>query len=190
MRFLIIVAGALGGYYGGMLLKGGAYVAFFVRPRRAAQLAERGLVIKEPDGVFTTPVRTVLAGNVGGAYDVVFLACKAYDLEGAIDEFAPALAADGAVLPVLNGFNHVDVLSDRLGAARVLGDVTPFSVVRNAEGEIVRPRVGPWQTLFGELTGERSARCEAQLRLPTGTLGPSGGGPSAALRCRGLQCRG
>ena len=52
MRFLIIGAGALGGYYGGMLLRGGADVTFLVRPRRAAQLAERGLVIKMPDGEY------------------------------------------------------------------------------------------------------------------------------------------
>ena len=44
MRFLIVGAGALGGYYGGMLLKGGADVTFLVRPARAARLAERGLV--------------------------------------------------------------------------------------------------------------------------------------------------
>src|ERR1700676_1083750 len=30
----------------------------------------------------------------------------------------------------------------------------------------------------------------AQLRLPTGTLRPSGGGPSATIHCRGLQRRG
>ena len=29
---------------------------------------------------------------------------------------APALATGGAVLPVLNGINHITVLSDRLGA--------------------------------------------------------------------------
>jgi 2-dehydropantoate 2-reductase len=161
LRFLIIGAGALGGYYGGMLVKGGADVAFLVRPRRAAQLAERGLVIREPDGEFTTSVKTVLAGAVGGPYDVVFLSCKAFDLDGAIDEFATALSPDGVVFPVLNGINHIEVLSERLGAGRVLGGVTRFSVVRNADGEIVRPGVGPWQTLFGELTGERSSRCEA-----------------------------
>src|SRR5438874_12141782 len=97
MRFLVIGAGALGGYYGGMLLKGGADVTFLVRPRRAYQLAERGLVIKTPDGEFKVPVKTVGAGAVGGPYDVVFLACKAYDLDGAIDDFASALAPDGAV---------------------------------------------------------------------------------------------
>src|SRR6516165_4020084 len=67
MRFLIVGAGALGGYYGGMLLKGGADVTFLVRPRRAAQLAERGLTIKEADNTFTTSVRTVQAGALGAA---------------------------------------------------------------------------------------------------------------------------
>jgi 2-dehydropantoate 2-reductase len=46
MRFLILGAGGPGGYYGGMLLKGGADAAFLVRPRRAARLAARGLVVK------------------------------------------------------------------------------------------------------------------------------------------------
>ena len=101
MRFLTIGAGALGGYYGGMLLRGGADVTFLVRPRRMAQLAERGLVIKTPDGEFRTPVKTVSAEGIDGTNDVVLVTCKAYDLDGAIADFAPALAPDGAVLPVM-----------------------------------------------------------------------------------------
>jgi 2-dehydropantoate 2-reductase len=160
MRFLIVGAGALGGYYGGMLQKGGADVTFLVRPGRAAQLAEHGLVIREPDGEFRTPAKTVQGGAVGGPYDVVFLACKAYDLDDAVEQVAPALADDGAVLPVLNGINHIDILTDRLGAGRVLGGVTRFSVVRNPDGVIVRPGIGAWETAFGELNGKRSARTE------------------------------
>lgn len=160
MRFLTIGAGALGGYYGGMLLRGGADVTFLVRPRRMAQLAERGLVIKTPDGEFRTPVKTVSAEGIDGSYDVVLVTCKAYDLDGAIDDFAPALASDGAVLPVMNGINHIAALSDRLGAARVLGGVASFSVVLTPEGDILKPGAGKGQTSFGELTGERSVRCE------------------------------
>jgi 2-dehydropantoate 2-reductase len=96
VRFLIIGAGALGGYYGGMLLKGGANVTFLVRLRRAAQLAERGLVIKMPDGEYGAPVKTVLSSTVGGPYDVVFVTCKAYGLDAAIDDFASALSSNGA----------------------------------------------------------------------------------------------
>lgn len=164
MRFLTIGAGALGGYYGGMLLRGGADVTFLVRPRRMAQLAERGLVIKTPDGEFRTPVKTVSAEGIDGSYDVVLVTCKAYDLDGAIDNFAPALTSDGAVLPVMNGINHIALLSDRLGAARVLGGLTRFSVVLTPEGDILVPGVGQaGRTSFGELTGEHSARCE-QIR--------------------------
>jgi 2-dehydropantoate 2-reductase len=162
VRFLIIGAGALGGYYGGMLVRGGADVTFLVRPRRAALLEERGLVVKLPDGEYRSPVKTVLAGAVGGPYDVVIVACKAYGLDAAIDDFAPALNAAGAVLPVLNGINHIHVLSRRLDSSRVLGGVTLFSVVLTAEGEILVPGVGTTgRTSLGELNGERSARCEA-----------------------------
>jgi len=160
VRFLIIGAGALGGYYGGMLVKGGADVTFLVRPRRTAQLAERGLVVKMPDGEYRALVKTVISSTVGGPYDVVFVACKAYGLDAAIDDFAPALSSNGAVLPVLNGINHIAVLGERLGAARVLGGVTLFSVVLTPEGDILVPGHGnTGQTSLGEL-GERSARCE------------------------------
>jgi 2-dehydropantoate 2-reductase len=161
MRFLIIGAGALGGYYGGMLQQGGADVTFLVRPGRAAQLAERELRIRTAAGEFALPVKTVRAGSLGGPYDVVFLACKAYDLDSAIGDFASGLAPNGAVLPVLNGINHIAVLKDRLGAGRILGGVVVFLVTMAPGGEIVVPGHGSGLTSFGELTGGRSARCEA-----------------------------
>jgi 2-dehydropantoate 2-reductase len=169
MRFLIIGAGALGGYYGGMLERGGADVTFLVRPHRAARRAERGLVIKTPDGELTAPVKTVQAGALGGPYHVVFLSCKAYDLDSAIEDFAPALAADGAVLPVLNGINHIAILSNRLGTGRVLGGAVIFLVTVTPEGEIVVSGHGTGQTAFGELSGKRSPRCKAiQTALAAG----------------------
>lgn len=171
MRFLIIGAGALGGYFGGMLLKGGADVTFLVRPRRAAQLAERGLVITAPEGDFATPVRSVRAGALDGRYDVVLLACKSYDLDAAMTDFAPGLAADGAVLPLLNGINHIDSLRERLGARRVLGGMTTVRAEMQPGGEIRRDPATPGQTAFGELGGAPSARCEAiRLALAAGGI--------------------
>ncbi len=38
MRVLVIGAGALGGYFGGCLVRAGRDVTFLVRPRRAEQL--------------------------------------------------------------------------------------------------------------------------------------------------------
>jgi 2-dehydropantoate 2-reductase len=41
MRILVIGAGALGGYFGGCLIRAGRDVTFLVRPRRAEHLAGR-----------------------------------------------------------------------------------------------------------------------------------------------------
>lgn len=161
MRFLVLGAGGLGGYYGGMLVKGGADVTFLVRPRRQAQLEERGLVVRSAEGDFSSPVKTIAAGEIDGPYDVVLLACKAYDLDGAIAAIAPAMGRESAILPVLNGINHIAVLEERFGAERVLGGVSIVRAELTAEGDILHHKIaGFGGTSFGELSGERSARCE------------------------------
>ena len=175
MRFLIIGAGALGGYYGGMLLKGGADVTFLVRPRRAAQLAEQGLVIRRADGEFQTPVKTINAGAINGPCDVVLLACKAYDLPTAINDFAPALSRGGAVLPILNGINHLETLAARFGRERVLGGVGMVNAELLPEGAIAFRTAGDNHISFGELNGQRWGRCE-EIRAAFA----AGGIPSAA----------
>ena len=52
MRILVIGAGALGGYFGGCLMRAGRDVTFLVRQRRAEQLARDGLQIVSPHGDF------------------------------------------------------------------------------------------------------------------------------------------
>ena len=48
-------AGAIGGYFGGRLLEAGRDVTFLVRPRRAAELAQTGLVIRSKLGDMNLP---------------------------------------------------------------------------------------------------------------------------------------
>jgi 2-dehydropantoate 2-reductase len=160
MRILVLGAGAIGGYYGGRLAEGGADVAFLVRPKRAQRLAERGLVVKSALGDIERKVKTVLDGELREPVDIVLLSCKAYDLDSAVEAIAPAMGPHSAVLPLLNGMNHMALLSGRFGAARVLGGACGIGVTLDAEG-VVR-HTGPieWLT-FGEVSGERTARCDA-----------------------------
>src|SRR5207253_8165670 len=94
MRYLVLGAGAIGGYLGGMLLRGGADLSFLVRPKRASQLAERGLIVKAPGSDIRTPAKAMLSNEVDGYYDVVLLTCKAYDLDSAMNAIAPALGKE------------------------------------------------------------------------------------------------
>ena len=168
MRVLVLGAGALGGFFGGKLQKGGADVTYLVRPRRAAQLAERGLVLRAQDGEIRLPAKVALAGQLGGSYDLILLCCKAYDLAGAVDAIAPAIGPGTAVLPFLNGVRHVDVLTERFGAAHVLGGATAVNAVLEPGGDVVQTPVRiAIPTAFGELDGRRSPRAERVLEAFT-----------------------
>ena len=134
MRFLVVGAGATGGYFGGRLLEAGRDVTFLVRPARAEQLAATGLVIASPAGDVTLrSPPTVLAAELRTPFDAVILSCKAYDLDGAIESFAPAVGAGTAIVPLLNGMRHLDTLDARFGADRVLGG-SCFITAKLSEG--------------------------------------------------------
>src|SRR3954469_7600045 len=104
MRILVVGAGAIGGYFGGRMLRSGAEVTFLVRPRRAAELAAAGLVIKSPLGDATLKgPPAVQAADLRDPFDMVLLSCKAFDLDDAISSFAPAVGPSTAIIPLLNG---------------------------------------------------------------------------------------
>jgi 2-dehydropantoate 2-reductase len=160
MRVLVLGAGATGGYYGGRLLEAGRDISFLVRPRRAVDLEENGLVIRSPLGNAKLKPKVVTVGLVEGSYDLVILACKAYDLDSAIEAIAPAVGRKTTILPLLNGLKHFDLLDARFGADRVLGGLCSIAVTLGDKGSI--HHLSPMHVLrFGERSGERSERIAA-----------------------------
>ncbi len=141
MRVLILGAGAIGGYFGARLIEAGHDVVFLVRPRRAALLAERGLRVASANGDYAGPVACLTANELAAAarespFDLIVLSCKAYDLEAALDAIAPAVGEGTRVLPLLNGFRHLDALDACFGGARVLGGLSHISVTLDDDGVV------------------------------------------------------
>jgi 2-dehydropantoate 2-reductase len=161
MRVLVVGAGAVGGYFGGRLLQAGCDVTFLVRPRRAAQLAANGLVIRDSGLEFPLPgVRAIVADQLETPFDLVLLSCKAYDLGSAMTDLAPAVGPDTTILPILNGLRHIEQLCGRFGAARVIGGLCAIFVTLDRQGHVVLLGRTPSLT-FGELNGGGSARVDA-----------------------------
>lgn len=164
MRILVLGAGAVGGYFGGRLAEAGADVTFLVRPGRARQLAERGLVVRSKSGDIERPVPTVGRDAIPGPFDLVILTCKAYDLEDAMDAVAPAIGPQTAVLPLLNGLAHMEALDARFGEARVLGGICHIGATMTADGDI--RHLTPLQVLtLGSRSGVTSPLCAAVADL-------------------------
>jgi 2-dehydropantoate 2-reductase len=156
-KILVLGIGGIGGYFGGRLAESGADVTFLVREPRREVLAERGLMIESPFGDAKLRVNAIIASEAKPVYDAVILTCKAYDLAGAIEAIAPAVAPDGYVLPFLNGLAHMDKLNARFGRERVLGGTAKIQATLAPEGAI--RQFNDWRTLtFGEQAGGMSDR--------------------------------
>jgi 2-dehydropantoate 2-reductase len=156
-RLLVVGAGATGGYFGGRLAQAGKDVTFLVRPSRAEQLRSGGLHLISPHGDVALVPALVEPGKIGAPYDVVILAVKAYSLEAAIADFAPAVGPGTVIVPFLNGMHHLDVLTKHFGKSPVFGGVCIVSTTIDEQGRIVQ-LAGLQRVVYGELDGTASAR--------------------------------
>jgi 2-dehydropantoate 2-reductase len=136
MKILILGAGAIGGYYGARLVEAGADVTFLVRKQRQRQIEEGGLQVKSSLGDFSGPVRSVTATRRAEDFDVVVLACKAYDLHAAAEAIAPAMASGATLLPFQNGLGVYDFLDGNFGRRQVLGGVAYIATSLFSDGVI------------------------------------------------------
>ncbi len=135
MKILILGAGGIGGYFGARLIQAGVDVSFLVREPRQRKLDAEGLHIETPTGGFSVVAPTVTAATVRPVYDLIVLAPKAYDLDDALASLAPALG-QAALLPFLNGIDHLARLDADFGRARVLGGVAHIAATLTETGAV------------------------------------------------------
>jgi len=160
VRLLVVGAGSTGGYFGGRLIEAGRDVTFLVRPARAAKLKESGLNILSPHGDATLQPKVVTPATLAGTYDAVLLTVKAYQLEAAMEDVAPAIGPQSMILPVLNGMRHMDLLAQRFSPHNVVGCALKVSTTLDDDGRVVQ--LSTLQDIaYGELDGERTSRIAA-----------------------------
>lgn len=174
MRTLIVGAGATGGYYGGRMVQAGRDVTFLVRGERMRQIQQNGLQLVSRNGDATVHPGLITVEQLpdAGVFDVVLVGTKAYSLEAAMGDFAPALGPETVVLPVLNGIRHIDTLAERFGRERVMGGSVRIVADIDPEGRI-RQMTELDEFVFGELDGgssERAERLRQEFDVPGYTL--------------------
>ena len=174
MKILFLGAGAVGGYWAAKLTQSGAAdVTLLLREKRAEIVRKNGLVVKSPRGDFTVPVKVVTKGSDGGPYDVIVLACKAYDLPSAMDSIAPAVGKDTTIVPMLNGHAHFATLDAKFGAEKVAGGLARISGMLGQNGEILHS--GASGVSFGERDGKPPRKALTELDAACKTAGIDGG---------------
>lgn len=164
LKVLVLGAGAVGGYFGGRLLEKGADVTFLVRENRQKQLAEHGLMIRSVHGDVHLQPRTILSGESSPSYDIIFLSTKAYHLDGAIESLKPYVREQTLIIPLLNGYAHIERLQQTFGREKVLGGLCFIESTLNDKGEVVQTSPAH-ELVYGEWSGSRTLRIQALEEL-------------------------
>ena len=164
---LVVGAGATGGFFGALLAKRGRDVTFLVRPPRAAALRQRGLRVTGQGHDDLIDAKVVTSRDLAAPFELILLSVKATGLAEALDDLAPAVGPDTAVVPFLNGLDHMRALNGRFGRQRVLGGVVAVATTLAADGTIVQLAPGASLTI-GEQDGPLTARMEGIAALLSG----------------------
>jgi 2-dehydropantoate 2-reductase len=132
LRHAILGAGGVGGLIGACLAHSGASVTLVVRRETLAQYPKQ-INLESPFGNFTAGV--AVAAEVPPV-DALWITVKATQLE-------PALAALNnpdavrAIVPLLNGIDHIPLLRARYGGDRVIPATIAVETERVSPGHIV-----------------------------------------------------
>jgi 2-dehydropantoate 2-reductase len=168
MRFAIIGAGGVGGYFGGKLARGGVDVAFVARGAHLAAIREKGLQVSGPGESFLVrPANATDDPASLGVVDVVIVAVKAWQLPALLPGLRALVGPQTVVLPLLNGVDAPAQLAAALGPAHVLGGLCAV-IAYVARPGVVEVGDMPATLSFGELAGGSSARVEALRQALTG----------------------
>lgn len=107
-RIAVVGAGAVGGYFGGMLARAGAPVTMIGRPAFVAAVEKNGLLLDTLQ--FRETVRVRASGELSAAAgaDIVLFCVKTTDNAATAKELAPLLAPGALVVSFQNGVDNVE----------------------------------------------------------------------------------
>jgi 2-dehydropantoate 2-reductase len=132
LHHAILGPGGIGGLVGACLAHSGGSVTLVVKPESLAQYPRR-LHLESPFGNFK--VEVACASEVPPA-DVLWIAVKATQLESGLTALKK-LSSVKAIVPLLNGIDHLSLLRSRYGTDRVIAATIAVESERVSPGHIV-----------------------------------------------------
>lgn len=141
----ILGPGAVGGSLAVRLSNAGVPVVCVAHQEAAGLIALAGLVVESPEGTLSARVEVVeqLSKPVG----LLLVTVKAPALEDAIERVDPESVANGVVVPLLNGLEHMEVLRERFGDRVAAGSISHFQAYRVGRVQIIDTSPSPVVTI-------------------------------------------
>jgi 2-dehydropantoate 2-reductase len=159
MRWLVVGAGGVGGYFGARLVRAGTPVTFLARGAHLEAMRRDGLRVRSAvDGEWSVMVDAVDEVTGQPAADVVLFCVKSFDTERAAAAIRPVVGPDTAVVSLQNGVDNEDTLERVLGPGHAVGGVAYVFATIESPGVIAHRLAG--RLVVGELDRRPSERLE------------------------------
>ena len=170
MKIVIFGMGGVGGLVGGLLARSHNDTYFYARGENLRVIKEQGLTVESAQfGTFNVRPKLVTdnASEIGVA-DVVFIACKGYDLNEVCKTAEPMIGANTVVIPLLNGVIVSEIMEPLLPAC-ILADGCIFTFCN-----LVKPGFISHQNFVRIIIGMRSGELLPVLEEIVEILNESG----------------
>src|ERR1700690_1686639 len=107
-RFAVVGAGAVGGFFGGMLARAGAPVVMIGRKPFVEALEAKGLVLDTLSFKESVSVEAATDISAARGADIVLFCVKTTDTAEAARALAPFVAPEAVVLSLQNGVDNIE----------------------------------------------------------------------------------
>lgn len=166
MRIVVMGTGAMGGFLGAMLARGGHDVTFVARGAQLAAIRERGLAIRSRlVGDFSVRAPVTEDPRELGPADLVLFCVKTYDLDPAAALIRPVVGPETAILTIQNGVDAADRVKGMITGGHVLAGLSWVLATVQSPGVVLH--AGGDRIVFGDLdreTDERTPRIADAFR--------------------------
>lgn len=162
MKIGIMGTGGIGGYFGGLLARGGSDIHFVARGKHRQAILEDGLQIVSSQGSFQVMIHVTSEPHEIGPVDLLLFCVKSYDTESVARFVAPMIEQNTVVLTLQNGIDNAEKLVREYGEERIMAG-TAFVEASIAAPGVIAHSGKAGRIVFGELSGKKTARAEAIL---------------------------
>jgi 2-dehydropantoate 2-reductase len=152
MKIAIIGPGAMGCLFAGALSRKGQEVWILDKdPKRASEINKEGLSCEGVSGSWKAMVKATVDPKDINDPDLAIICVKTYDTKSAAVSAKALLGPNTSVLTLQNGIGNIELISEVVGAEKVIGGVTNLGATLLGAGKV--RHAGKGETVIGRLDG-------------------------------------
>jgi 2-dehydropantoate 2-reductase len=164
MKVAVMGAGAVGGYFGGVLANDGVDVTLIARGAHADAINKSGLHVDSHWSSFTVKVPATPDPSKIGPVDIVLHCVKLYSNREALRLIKPIVGRDTTILTIQNGVTSGETIAEHYGWERVMQGAVYIEAALVGPGRVEQSG-STARVEFGERDGSKSSRTEKVRRL-------------------------